>query len=267
MLAFIFAGLTSRRGLLSEPPCEEVVESFSKNIFSKIKQDFHVYIVGDTDCYARACDYFGRGRVIQCLNVPTTDNLNNYASINKPGTAWQEYINNVGFTNSTLKMSKVKLIQDYSCVIQIRHDLILYESFEPYITKFIENEHVHFASLYSNWIFMGKQDIMEYLINTYNRPINQIKIDDIPFKTTGILDKKDLIEWTARRDLSSNTHEILFSNIIVQYFIEKEINIDGKVFHICVDFGRPYDTSHHEPHFLVLKNSSKNYSEYDLLNN
>jgi hypothetical protein len=114
---------------------------------------------------------------------------------------------------------------------------------------------------------MGKQDIIEYLLNTYNRPMNKIKIDDIPFKTTGILDKKDLIEWNTRSNLPSNTHEILYSKIILQYFIEKEINIDGKVFHICVDFGRPYDTSHHEPHFLVLKNSSKNYSEYDLLNN
>jgi hypothetical protein len=43
MLAFVFTGLTSRVGLLSDPPSENVVKSFDDNLFSKITQDFHVY--------------------------------------------------------------------------------------------------------------------------------------------------------------------------------------------------------------------------------
>ena len=264
MLAFVFVGLTSRRGLLSDPPCDEVVRSFDEHVFSKINTDFHVYIVGDTDCHERACSYFGKERVIQCENVPTTDQLLNFAYDTKPNTEWQEYINNGGLTNLFIKMQKVADIikQDYDAIIRIRHDVILGEDISRYILKLASEPSVDLACLY-DWVMIGKEHIIKYIFNTYSRKFIGPPHPD--FDTTGLLTKQELTNWYQDHVVPTNAPEIVFSSIILDYYNKNSISPKGRLFHICMDFGRPYDHLHHDPHYLVLNNSSTHNISLDLI--
>jgi len=265
MLAFVFTGLTSRVGLLSDPPSENVVKSFDDNLFSKITQDFHVYIVGDTDCYERACTYFGKERVIQCVNVPTTNNLKNFVNNPKPNLRWPEYINNVGLTNLFIKMQLTAdaIKQEYDAIIRIRHDVILGEDLSRYIFKIISEPSADLACVY-DWVMVGKQNIIKYILDTDRRGYTITPQPD--FDTTSLLTKKELGLWRENPGIPSNAPEIIFSNIVLDYYNKNGISPKGRLYHICMDFGRPYDPSHHEPHVLVLKNTSKHNIDFDLLN-
>jgi len=266
MLAFVFVGLTSRRGLLSDPPCEEVVRSFDEHVFSKINIDFHVYIIGDTDCYERACSYFGKEKVIQCENVPTTDQLMNFVKYTKSNTKWQEYINNVGLTNLFIKMQKTgdAIKQSYDAIIRIRHDVILGECISKYILKIASDPSIDLACLY-DWVMIGKEHIIKYIFNTYSRCFIGPPHPD--FDTTGLLTKQELTNWYQDSNIPTNAPEIVLSAIILDYYNLNSISPKGRLFHICMDFGRPHDPSHHEPHYLVLNNSSRHNIRLDLLQN
>jgi hypothetical protein len=265
MLAFVFAGLTSRKGLLSDPPCDDVVRSFNENLFSKITHEFHVYIVGDTDCYERACSYFGKERVIQCVNVPTTNNLKNFVNNPKPNLRWPEHINNVGLTNLFKKMQLTAdaIKQEYDAIIRIRHDVILGDDLSRYIFKIISEPSVDLACIY-DWVMVGKQNIIKYILNTDERGYSISNPTD--FDTTSILTNKEFAIWREDSSIPSNAPELVFSNIVLDYYNKNGISPKGRLYHICMDFGRPYDHSHHEPHFLVLKNTSKHNIDFDLLN-
>ena len=172
MIAFVFESLTSRSGLLSNPVNKEVRESYSKYIFSDLPCDYHVYIVGDNECYETACEYFGKERVKGFVNVMNHIVEHKQYYVKHP---WMSPENSrcfpqANFNNCNLfyKMNLAKnLIEtsgfDYKCIITLRSDLILLGEYQSHIIEVINNDSVIFFSTRGT-INIGKPDIMKNFI-------------------------------------------------------------------------------------------------------
>jgi hypothetical protein len=178
MLAFVFACITSRRGLLSNPVDKRSQEHFSKYLFSDLPCEYHVYIVGDSECYETACDYFGKERVKGFVNCANDHVEYKQYYVTHP---WMTPSNAKAFPqanyNNCCMFYKLNIARelieescvDYKCIVQLRSDLVLLGEYQPQIKTIIDNSEVKFFSTWGVMNF-GKPDIMKNYMNIYNLP-------------------------------------------------------------------------------------------------
>jgi hypothetical protein len=134
MIAFVIAGQTSRPGLLSDAVDMESWHTFSRFMFSDIPE-YHVYIVGDNECYDTARKFFGDGKVKGFRNVlKDTVIIRDHYVLSK----WycKETNNtfcptiNINWCHLSYKLDIArKMIEesniDYNCIVTIRSDQLL----------------------------------------------------------------------------------------------------------------------------------------------
>jgi hypothetical protein len=255
MLAFVIACQTSRPGLLSDPVDPETRESFKKFMFSDIP-DYHVYIVGDNDCYDSACELFGKERIKGFRNV-----------LNEEVTIRQYYVYSEWFSNENRKFFHIaninnchlfykldvarKMIEesgiDYKCIVKLRTDCVFQDEYQSYIQRVISDDTVQFIGN-NDWTLIGKPGIMKNYMNMYNLPaLSNFDEDYLTFENTGILSRRKFIEWLKDPDIHKNAAELVISMNILQYLHKNNTDMSKSTFMANRKYKRSCTDDWHRP--------------------
>jgi hypothetical protein len=240
MIAFIFSCLTSRRGLLSNPVDKMTQESFSKYMFSDLPCEYHVYIIGDSECYETACDYFGKERVKGFVNAENHRVEYKQYYVMHP---WISPENMRAFPqgnfNNCCMFYKLNIARelieqsgtDYKCIVQLRSDYILCGEYQKQIRTIIDNNDVKFFSTWGTLNF-GKPDIMKNFMNIHNLPnvyqFNPKKYEST--KTTAIMPYSKFILWLKDPNINKDAAELVMSMNILEYSCGTGIFMSGQDF-------------------------------------
>ena len=240
MIAFVIACQTSRSGLLSDPVDMESWYTFSKFMFSDIPE-YHVYIVGDNECYDTARKFFGDGKVKGFRNVlKDTVNIRDHYVLSKwycketnnrfcpnINTNWCHLSYKLDIARKMIEESAI----DYNCIATIRSDQLFQSQYQSYIHRVVSEKDVQFISN-NGWVNIGKPDIMKTYMNMYNVPPVFYFDDKLSFVHSGIYPYDTFISCLKNPEIPKNSVELLMSMNVLNYCLEKGIDPDKCLFQI-----------------------------------
>ena len=206
-------------------------------MFSNLPCDFHVYIVGDSDCYETACKFFGNRvafvkdeeppKVVPYFVMSEWHSEKNDRFFDEGSTNNSHLFQKMAIANDMIKRSGVS----YKCIVKLRVDCILQGEYQSYIRKVISEPEVQCIGNH-DWHFIGKPDIMKYYLNIGQVDVTffQFKKEDHSFKNTSILSKETFFDWLKDEKIHKNAAELLLSVYILEYCKNNGIDPNKSLF-------------------------------------